>query len=71
MNIFKPNLFYHDYSTRSADSLASEPGNNTRASHVTRHMGPSVFNSFPDSVEAEIMPQLKTRIKNHFFSGIW
>ena len=72
MNIFKPNSFYHDYSTRSADSLASEPRNTTRASQVTRHMGPSVWNSFPDSVrQAESVPQLKTRIKNHFFSGIW
>jgi hypothetical protein len=37
-----------------------------------RNSGPSVRNSFPDSVRKAVsVPQLKTRIKNHIFSGVW
>ena len=71
-NFFRFNSFYHGYATRNAGDLVSEPRSTVRSSHVARHSGPVVWNTFPDSIrEAESVPQFKNRLKKHLLAGSW
>jgi hypothetical protein len=71
-NFFRFNSFYHGYATRNAGDLVSEPRSTVRSSLVARHLGPVVWNTFPDSIrEAESVPQFKKRLKKHLLTGGW
>ena len=66
------NSIYHGYTTRNAEDLVSELRSTVCSSHVAKHAGPVVWNTFPDSIwKAESVPQFKNKLKRYLLAVSW